>query len=85
MARELSSDDSGTVIRIGVPFVEKNEISLQQAGEELVIRIGEVRRTIMLPSGLADSNPSRAAFEDGILEITYDDVRSEPPRRTTAD
>ena len=81
MARELSSDDSGTVIRIAAPFVEKNEISLQQAGEELVVRIGEVRRTIMLPSGLADSNPSRAAFEDGILEITYDDVGSEPVQR----
>jgi arsenite-transporting ATPase len=81
MARELSSDDSGTAIRIAAPFVEKDEISLQQAGEELVIRIGEVRRTIMLPSGLADRNPSRAAFEDGILEITYDDVRSEPVRR----
>jgi arsenite-transporting ATPase len=83
MAREVTSDESGTTIRIAAPFVEKNDITLQQAGEELVVRIGDVRRTIMLPSGLADSNPSRAAFEDGTLEITYDDVRSEPPRRPT--
>ena len=83
MARELSSDEGGTVIRIAAPFVEKDEISLQQAGEELVITIGEVRRTIMLPSGLADSNPSRAAFEEGILEISYDDVRSTAARPPT--
>jgi arsenite-transporting ATPase len=76
MARELSTDESGTVIRIAAPFVEKNEISLQQAGEELVVTIGDTKRTIMLPSGLAESNPSRAAFEEGILEISYDDVRS---------
>jgi arsenite-transporting ATPase len=83
MARELSSGADGTVIRIAAPFVEKNEISLQQAGEELVVTIGEVRRTIMLPSGLTNSNPSRATFEDGTLEITYDDVRSQSPRRQT--
>jgi len=83
MARELSSDEGGTVIRIAAPFVEKDEISLQQAGEELAITIGEVRRTIMLPSGLADSNPSRAAFEEGILEISYDDVRSTAARPPT--
>ncbi len=75
MPRELSSNETGTTIRIRAPFVAKDEISLQQAGEELVVTVGEVRRTIMLPSGLAQKDPSRAAFEDGILEIEYDHER----------
>jgi arsenite-transporting ATPase len=75
MARELSSEGHATTIRIRAPFVKKDEISLKQAGEELVVTVGEVRRTIMLPSGLAQRDPSRAAFEDGILEIEYDHER----------
>jgi arsenite-transporting ATPase len=75
MARELTSEGDATTIRIRAPFVRKDEISLKQAGEELVVTVGEVRRTIMLPSGLAQRDPSRAAFEDGILEIQYDHER----------
>ena len=74
LARELTSTDESTVIRIVAPFVEKQDIQLKQVGDELLVTVGEIRRTIMLPSGLAQREPSRAAFEDGTLEITYDDV-----------
>ncbi len=78
LARELSSDGKSTVIRIVAPFTEKGEIDLKQIGDELVIKVGEVRRTIILPSGLAQREPSRASFEQGTLEITYDDVPAAP-------
>lgn len=74
LARELTSEGDSTVIRIAAPFVEKEEIDLKQVGDELVITVGEVRRTIILPSGLAQREPSRAAFEQGTLEVTYEDV-----------
>ncbi|MBK5232684.1 MAG: ArsA family ATPase [Thermoleophilia bacterium] len=74
LARELTSTPESTVIRINAPFVEKQDIELKQVGDELLVTVGEIRRTIMLPSGLAQREPSRAAFEDGTLEITYDDV-----------
>jgi len=78
MARELTSNDGETVIRIKAPFVEKEQIDLKQVGDELVITVGDVRRTIILPSGLAQREPSRAAFEQGTLEVTYDDVPAAP-------
>jgi len=74
LARELTSTDESTVIRINAPFVGKEDIKLKQVGDELLVTVGEIRRTIMLPAGLAEREPSRAAFEDGTLEITYDDV-----------
>ncbi len=74
LARELTSTGDRTVIRINAPFTEKQDIKLKQVGDELLVTVGGVRRTIMLPSGLAQREPSRAAFEDGTLEITYDDV-----------
>ncbi len=78
LARELSSVGDSTVIRIKAPFVEKEQIDLKQSGDELVITVGEVRRTIILPSGLAQREPSRAAFEEGTLEVTYEDVPAAP-------
>lgn len=73
LAREMTSEGDSTTIRIRVPFTAKDEVRLQQAGEELVITAGDVRRTIMLPSGLARRSPDRAAFENGMLEITFMD------------
>ncbi|MDQ2699947.1 MAG: ArsA family ATPase, partial [Actinomycetota bacterium] len=78
LARELTSDETGTVIRIKAPFVEKEQIGLKQVGDELLITVGDVRRTIILPSGLAQREPSRAAFEQGTLEVVYEDVPAAP-------
>ena len=80
LARELTSVGDTTVIRIQAPFTEKSEIDLKQVGDELIVTVGEVVRTIILPSGLAQREPSRAAFEQGTLEITYDDVPATPVR-----
>jgi len=73
MPREMTTVDGRTTIRIRAPFAEKGEVKLQQAGEELIIQVGEARRTIMLPSGLARRSPSKASFEDETLEITFED------------
>lgn len=78
LARELSSVGDSTVIRIKAPFVEKEQIDLKQVGDELIVTVGNVRRTIILPSGLAQREPSRAAFEQGTLEVTYEDVPVTP-------
>ncbi|MCB0830463.1 MAG: TRC40/GET3/ArsA family transport-energizing ATPase, partial [Solirubrobacterales bacterium] len=73
MAREVATEDGRTVIRIRAPFTEKGEVKLQQAGEELLVQVGEARRTIMLPSGLARRSPSKASFENETLEIVFED------------
>jgi len=73
MPREVATEDGRTVIRILAPFTEKGEVKLQQAGEELMVQVGEARRTIMLPSGLARRSPSKASFEDETLEIIFED------------
>jgi len=78
LARELTSVGDSTVIRIAAPFVEKDQINLKQVGDELIVTVGDVRRTIILPSGLAQREPSRAAFEEGTLEVTYEDVPVAP-------
>jgi arsenite-transporting ATPase len=73
MPREVTTANGRTVIRIMAPFTEKGEVKLQQAGDELMVQVGEARRTIMLPSGLARRSPTKASFEDETLEITFED------------
>jgi arsenite-transporting ATPase len=70
--REVVSEPDRTVIRIAVPFVEKGDLGLRQEGDELIVTLGDLRRTIMLPSGLRVRQPTRAALEDGKLEVVYD-------------
>ncbi|HMT06274.1 MAG TPA: ArsA family ATPase [Solirubrobacterales bacterium] len=72
MAREVTTENGRTVIHIKAPFTEKGEVKLQQAGEELIVQVGEAKRTIMLPSGLARRSPSKASFENGTLEIVFE-------------
>ena len=78
LARELETDGDRTVVRINAPFVEKEEIGLQKVGEELVVTVGDARRTIILPSGLAQKDPINAAFEKGSLEVTFENDHPSP-------
>ena len=78
LAREMETDGEHTIVRINAPFVEKEEIGLQKIGEELVVTVGDARRTIILPSGLAQQDPTRAAFENGSLEVTFTNGHSSP-------
>ncbi|MCO5315285.1 MAG: TRC40/GET3/ArsA family transport-energizing ATPase [Solirubrobacterales bacterium] len=80
LAREITTGRNGTRIRISAPFTEKEEIRVQQHGDELIVSAGELRRTIILPSGLARRSPDQARFEDGVLEITFSQENDPEPQ-----
>lgn len=80
MAREITTGETETVVRIQAPFANRDEVRLQRAGDELLVTVGTLRRSIILPSGLARRNPDRASFEDGILEISFKDERDSEPQ-----
>ena len=74
LAQELEVLDDGARLRLALPFAEKSDISLKKIGLELVVGVDGQRRTIMLPPALAAMRPAAATFEDGALEITFDEV-----------
>lgn len=79
LAREVTSDGERTVVRISAPFAEKDEVRVQQAGDELLVSVGELRRTIILPSSLTGRRPDRARFEDGVIEVSFSQERDQEP------
>jgi len=71
ITQSIVSDEHGATLRIALPFVEKDEISLKQIGQELLVTAAGQRRTIMLPPRLATLRPTVARYTDGALEISF--------------
>ena len=72
LAQELVTENGHAVLRVPVPLASKGEIELKKIGLEVVVRIGAQKRTIILPSALATYRPAGARFEDGRLEVTFE-------------
>ncbi len=75
VTQELSVSGETASLRLALPFARKTEISLKKIGLELVVGVDGQRRTIVLPSSLANFEPSGATFAEGILEVSFDAAR----------
>jgi arsenite-transporting ATPase len=74
ITQQLEADADGARLRIAIPFVRKEEITLKQVGDELLIITPSLRRTIILPSSVAALSASGASYEDGALEVRFTHV-----------
>ena len=64
-------------LSLDLPFAQKGDISLKKIGLELIVRVDGQKRTILLPPALDGYQPSEAAFEEGALNISFEE-RGEP-------
>lgn len=58
-------------IRLHLPFAAKEELDLSKIGEELIIRIGNFRKAIILPRAFAVLEPESAKLEEDHLIIDF--------------
>ena len=80
--RELPYDivkvDSTYRITIKLPFVKKQDVELNRVADELIIRVGSFKRSILLPKQATASNVAKAAFNGDKLIVSLggmEDVR----------
>ncbi|MEZ5074069.1 MAG: ArsA family ATPase [Solirubrobacterales bacterium] len=78
LAQRITSDGDRTVLAIPVPFADRSELDLSKVGQELIVRAGREKRTIILPTALARLRPAGARLDAGTLEVSFEDDR---PRR----
>lgn len=64
-------DGKGYILSLPLPFADKGDIDLQQAGDELIIQVGFYKRNIILPRVLTALAPSGARLEDGRLLVNF--------------
>lgn len=79
LIQDLSVDGDRATLLLSLPFVEKGDIALNKIGLEVVIRVGDQKRTLMLPSSLSGFKPSGAKVDGGRLRVEFE--KAERARR----
>lgn len=70
-AYELTKKDGKYRLAIRLPFVEKTDVSVARTPDELVIRLGNVRRHVLLPMHVANAAAVKAKFEGDTLCVYF--------------
>ncbi|TAK34738.1 MAG: ArsA family ATPase [Chloroflexota bacterium] len=67
----VKKDNGAFVLTIALPFVDKQDVSLTQHRDELIVQVGNQRRNIVLPRALVGLTPREAKLADGKLTIKF--------------
>ncbi len=66
-------------LRIPMPFVTSDNVSLRKRGDELFITIGNFKREMILPTVLAKRKAAGGRLINGILEVDFQQPTEEKP------
>jgi arsenite-transporting ATPase len=76
-AQQVDKDGEDYILAIEMPFMDKKELSLNQKGDQLIIKAGSIKRNITLPRTLMDFSIKRAKFEEEKLKIWFGSDKNE--------
>jgi arsenite/tail-anchored protein-transporting ATPase len=68
----VTKTDAGYALNISLPFTARDEVDLSRKDDELIVRVGPYRRTIMLPRMLATKDVSSARMGGDRMEILFE-------------
>ena len=69
---ELTKVDGKYQLKMKLPFIEKRDVALHKIADELIVRIGGFKRTVMLPRQVAALDSLKATLEGHYLLIDFD-------------
>lgn len=67
----FSRTESGTVMRMVLPFVDRADVALARHGDELVVTVGSHRRVLALPGALTRQRVVGARVQSGCLQVKF--------------
>jgi arsenite-transporting ATPase len=70
----VSRQDGRYVLRLDLPFVERDAVEVSQRPGEILVRVGPYRRSLVLPDSLRRRPVAGARLSGGVLRITFDDL-----------
>ena len=75
---------NGFELVLELPFAEKDDLELGRRDDELLIRVGSLRRALVLPDSLRNRPVGAASLRDGHLRVTFagDDTGARAGRST---
>ena len=69
--QEVIKEDGGYVLQLPLALAEKGDIQMTSAGDELIIHIGNQKRTLLLPRALAGLDILGATYADNVLSVSF--------------
>lgn len=69
--QSVSKEADHYVMKIFMPFTDKQDLTLNQKGDELIVKVGQVKRNISLPRTLMNLSVQGAKFEEDQLTIQF--------------
>lgn len=75
--QSIDKDGEDYILSVEMPFMEKKDLSVNQKGDELIIKAGNIKRNIILPRTLLNLHVKKAKFEDEKLKIWFDGEKNE--------
>jgi arsenite-transporting ATPase len=75
----ITRTSTGAVLRIALPFAERQDVDLARHGDELVVTVGSYRRLLSLPAALSRQAVAAARVEDGALQVRFRFETEEQP------
>jgi arsenite-transporting ATPase len=71
-SQSVQKVEGGYLLSIHMPFTDKSEIQLSQKAEELIVRVGSVKRVLSLPKTLQSYAVKGAKFEGETLNVKFE-------------
>ena len=70
----IDRDGDGYVLRLAMPFADRDDVELGRSRAELHVRVGPYRRSMVLPDALLRRTVQGASLRDGTLEVRFGGV-----------
>jgi arsenite-transporting ATPase len=70
---DIVKNGDGYDVVFHLPLAQKREVDLSKKGAELLVKVGNYRRSILLPDALARLPAAGASFEGGSLKVRLKD------------
>jgi arsenite-transporting ATPase len=67
----ITRTETGAVLRIALPFAQRDDVDLARHGDELVLTVGPYRRMLTLPAALRRHAVTGARVEEGGLRVRF--------------
>jgi arsenite-transporting ATPase len=68
---QFLKEDGRNLIKLHLPFVGKEEVDLSKIGDELIVRVGNIKKSIVLPRAFATLEPKKARLEEEHLLVEF--------------
>ena len=69
--QEIIKHDDGYVLQLPLALADKGSIQMTRSGDELIIHIGNQKRSLLLPRTLVNLDVLGAAYADNTLSVTF--------------